>query len=243
MVETFVVLSKIAPSIIAFAIVWALFEVETEGSISWAALFPCARYKKSPEAKETTSYHILLGLMLFMAFEMTSVVVSGIWIPIKELVQLGAWMLLAINMEDYLWNIINPSDLCGWKKTFVERRYPTAKFIWHIPADYFMIIGGSLLLAVISGIDLYLWLSVLIAVVIVAVAFTVFMPAVHRRFPEWKRRYQKHNRRHIFFYDDSVTATVDVWFSDGRPGYIMEVPGIPTAGRINYKDKEELKKV
>ncbi|MDD3190527.1 MAG: hypothetical protein PHI66_02440 [Candidatus Pacebacteria bacterium] len=226
---------KIAPSLIAFAIIWALFEIETEGTISWAALFPCARYKKSPETKEITSYHILLGLMLFMAFEITSIAVFGIWIPIEKLVQLGAWMLLVTNLEDYLWNIMNPSELYGWKETFVERRYPTARFIWNIPVDYFMMTGGSLLFAVISGINLYLWLSVLIALIMVAVALTISMPAVHGRFPEWKRRYQEHNRRHCFFLGDDVVATIQVDFSDGRSGYTTEVPGVSTTGRIKHR--------
>jgi hypothetical protein len=234
---------KIALSLIVFAIVMALFEVETEGSIPWAAIFPCLRRKSSPEAKEQTSYHILLGMMLLTAFEIGSVLVTGEWISLRGLVQLSAWMLLAINLEDYLWNVINPSGLYGWRKTFLERRYPTKRFIGPIPLDYFQMEIGSLLLVLLSGIPVGRWLLIVCLAILAAIIFTIVMPSVHARYPGWGQRYRKHNRKHVHFFGKEVTATIQVNFSDEREGYTEQVAGISTVGRIQAKSLEELKNI
>jgi len=222
--------------------VWALFEIETEGVIPWAAVFPCLRYKGSPEAKEITSYHLLMGGIMFALLEISSVVIRGGWISLTELLQLAAWLLLATNLEDFLWNIMNPSELYGWQKTFVEERYPAAggKSIRHIPIDYFGMVGGSGFLALISGVNMNAWLLALSAFIFVAIASILIMPRVHTRFPRWGEMKREYNRQHIFFFGNNVTAEVNVVFSDGREGYTVEVPGVSTFGRINFKNSEEL---
>lgn len=224
-----------------FAIIWAFFEVQTEGSISWAAIFPCLRHKASEDAKENTAYHVLMGLIFLVSFELFSVVVYGHWY-FSKLLLIVPWIILAITLEDISWNFINPSKIYGWQKTFVERRYPAIGgiFIWNIPLDYFILCGVSLMSLILLGGSIMTWLQIFIFMFLVALSIKWVMSYIHELFPEWERYLRRYNMQHIWFYGKDVKATVIVEFSDGRPGYITEVSGVSPAGRIKSKSDEEL---
>lgn len=228
-----------------FAIVWAFFEVQTEGSISWAGILPCLRHKSSPESKETTAFHILLGTLFIMAFELFYAVKFKQWISLEDWLDFLPWMLITINLEDYLWNVINPSELYGWRQTFIEERFPAmfGIFIKHIPLDYYIFTGSASIIFLWRGGNIWYWLVVILSCFLTAVLFTIFMPYVHKRFPWWGESLKKYNKDHNFFLGENVTAYSDVTFSDGREGYKTDVSGISTIGRINSRSLEELKNI
>ncbi|MDD3006320.1 MAG: hypothetical protein PHX30_01925 [Candidatus Pacebacteria bacterium] len=221
--------------IILFSQPWAFLEVFIEGGISWAALAPCPRYKNTHKSKELTAYHVSLGLTFFMAFEACARVLYGEWIPLGKLLVLLVPMLIAITLEDYSWHIINPSQSYGWRKTFVQKRYPAWKglFICYIPIDYFLWLGGSLTTFLLLGGDVWYWLIVVSYCLLFALLLTITMPFVHWMIPKWGESVMEHSKKHVAFIGEGVKATVDVSFSDRRRGYTTITEGISPAGRIN----------
>lgn len=161
-----------------FAISWAYAEVQIEGEKSWARGLPCWRKKYSWFSKEITGYHVSMASLLASAFLLafTAIIIAGLISDVEIVARmlkvfnviigvLFSISVLGIMHEDFLWNVLNPSDKFGVKD--FTKKYPEVGktiYVWVVPIDYILMSLFSFLLAyVIGGSMIAIWTGIYFA--------------------------------------------------------------------------------
>jgi len=168
-----------------FAISWAYAEVQIEGEKSWARGLPCWRKKYSWFSKEITGYHVSMASLLASAFLLafTAVIIAGLISDIeivKKMLKVFSLILgvmfsisvLGIMHEDFLWNVLNPSDKFGVKD--FTKKYPEVGktiYIGIVPIDYVLMSAFSFLMAYeIGGTMIAIWIGIYISMLAITLA-------------------------------------------------------------------------
>lgn len=168
-----------------FAISWAYAEVQIEGPNSWARGLPCWRKKYAWFPKEITGYHVSMASLLASAFLLafTAVIIAGLISDIELVARmlkvfglivevLFSISVLGIMHEDFLWNVLNPSDKFGVKD--FTKKYPEVGktvYIWIVPIDYILMTLFSFLLAyAIGGAMIAIWIGIYLAMLTITLA-------------------------------------------------------------------------
>ena len=137
----------------AFALLFALVEIEIEGADGWAINLP-TWYRRKPgyarlfglvmSGKPLTGYHAVMFLIPLCAFHM-GLAFGQAWSLGVEARIISAYLLWNVTW-DFLWFLLNPTY--GW------RRFRRGQIWWHskrwigrMPIDYFNAIVGSFLIA------------------------------------------------------------------------------------------------
>lgn len=139
--------------LIITSILFALVEIQIEGSEGWAAKLPTWKIenkwtRKFYGARPLTGYHLYVQLFLFFLIHIPfglNIVPFNFMIELRLL----SFMILFWVLEDFLWFVINPAfGLKKFKPEFIWWHAPN----WYkfMPRDYWIFIPVGLILYVVS---------------------------------------------------------------------------------------------
>ncbi len=184
-----------------FSLSFAYFEYQIEGDKSWARSLPCWRRKYSWFSKEITGYHVSLFSLFVGTILLTimTIYITSILANIKIIVDINFFILiigvlisiliLGVMHEDFLWNVVNPSDKFG-VKDFTKKFPEIGKtiFIWFIPIEYIIMTVLSFFVAYFIGETMILfWLIIYFTMLLI----TLFL-ATKRYMLDIKNRNRKY---------------------------------------------------
>jgi len=142
----------------AYALLFALAEIEIEGEHGWAMKLPTwfrrtsrlARvYGRLLSGKPLTGYHVVMFLLTLTSFHI-GLAFGQPWSPGLEARLLASYLTWGVTW-DFLWFLFNPGF--GWA------RFRKGGIWWHggrwlgrLPIDYVNVLGVSLLVAALPGL-------------------------------------------------------------------------------------------
>lgn len=222
---------QLALCIEIFAISWAFMEIQVEGIFSWAGTISTIRFKLYTGDKDFTLYHLCLYIMVFSLILLGYIIFVGTisW----EILKIIPILILIMNFEDINWYLINP--FFGWD-AYKSKIYPAFKdiFIWKLPIDYYFGSLTSLIIWYIFGYEIISWLKIYFILIVCTILIAVIFPRFISRNSIVRPRLKSYYRDHVFFWDDQITAEVNVVRSDGIC-YSTTCKGISFKGRISKK--------
>lgn len=164
---------------IALAVSSGLFEIQVEGDESLAKALPCWK-GKLPIIGETTGYHLtafvfvhILMIFLIAVLIFTDVIKLGAFIGKLRIFLPALYSFIALGMlfEDFLWNVMNPSEKFG-VKDFTKKFPQYGTVVWVagiIPRQYIIQAFISLVLAALAGIAAEWFVVILVMLAVTAV--------------------------------------------------------------------------
>ena len=140
--------------LVFLSVVFALLEIQIEGSDGWARTLPTWRFQnrfteRLIGARAITGYHLYIHLFVLGIAHLGFAIAPGSWSWPLEL-RVIAFLVLFWVLEDFLWFVFNPA--------YGLRRFRPEHVWWHapnwwgpMPRDYwiFLPLGAGLYLAAV----------------------------------------------------------------------------------------------
>jgi hypothetical protein len=167
--------------IFLLATIFALLEIQIEGSQGWAKNLPTWRLKKQILGKELTGYHLLIFSLAFLIFHFPYAFDYQLTL-IHELKILSLFFLFVV-LWDFLWFVLNPN--------FPLKSFKKENIWWHknwflkTPIDYFLGILASFLI-ILPTMD-FTWWFLNLALFASYTFFTIFITLFIVRIDNWKK--------------------------------------------------------
>jgi hypothetical protein len=155
-----VTLSVAVPLLCVLAVVMALVEIEIEGPFGWAQKLPTPYRVSGPLArlfglvlggKPLTGYNLLMFAATLVAFHLPFAF-GAPWTAARELALLASWIAWSA-VWDFLWFLLNPAY--GWRRFRLGNVWWHSRWLWRLPADYWIAAAASLVLALAAQIVIW----------------------------------------------------------------------------------------
>ncbi|MEX2570003.1 MAG: hypothetical protein WD737_01790 [Gemmatimonadota bacterium] len=139
-------------ALLSAAAIFALLEIQVEGSAGWASALPTWRFenrwtRRLLGARAVTGYHLYAHLFVLIALHLPYA--FGFAVPgLRAEARILSFLTLFWILEDFLWFVFNPS--------FGIRRFTAEHASWHAPAWWWIMPREYWIFGPI-GVWLYVW--------------------------------------------------------------------------------------
>lgn len=211
--------------------IWAAVEVQIEGLFSLMGGSPTVVISGMPKGFNTL-YHLLMPVLILLVVVLVFAIfnINMTW----EIFGLILCFLVLIGLhKDYSWNIINPGKDYGWR-AFVERSYPAINgvFVWHMPLQYFLMAGVSLILWGISMGEMRTGVGIFFTTFGISIILTVLLPKLFKKYmEEMEVVFKKHAISSLQWFGPEEYY-IEVFRGNGRLVRTFSKKGISTKDRF-----------